>query len=137
MDKVTLRRLPFDVEAVQITEENMEEVARWCGGKVRRYPNKSFIKLFDTKAPLRSQGEPNDWVVLKDGRFRIYSDIALKGSFYIPTEEAAQNVFDVASGQTVLTIEDGEITHRSAVTGQYVTERFAEDNPDTTVQEKN
>lgn len=29
-------RKPFDIEAIQVTAENMEEVARWCRGQLRK-----------------------------------------------------------------------------------------------------
>jgi hypothetical protein len=28
-------RKPFEVEAVQVTEENLEEVAQWCHGELQ------------------------------------------------------------------------------------------------------
>lgn len=39
MTKQTYRHIPVDVEAMQLTRENAEEVAAWCGGVVKEEIN--------------------------------------------------------------------------------------------------
>lgn len=67
-------RKDFDVEAVQVTAENMKEVAAWCRGELDdKFSEQTYILV---------QGGPNvdyevyvgDWVVMADGGFQFYPD---------------------------------------------------------------
>lgn len=68
MSGLTLKRFtpkPQTVEAVQVTEDNMDEAAAWCGGEVWESPIGLCVAL-----PSGVTCHPRDWVVrLADGTF--------------------------------------------------------------------
>jgi hypothetical protein len=69
-------RKSFDVDAVQITKENMEEVARWCHGTVVNPDvGRSYVSL---KA---GRGYEGDWACSKKGNFRLYNRRAFDENF--------------------------------------------------------
>lgn len=82
-------RRPLHVEAVQITEENRAEVAKWCGGKVVTDKNgKTFISLEVPYARDKRQceGHLGDWVLRatnsnSDRGVKIYTDHAFRRCF--------------------------------------------------------
>lgn len=69
------------IEAVRVTEENMEVVADWCGGKILKMASKDksgeeetqdYVKIFATYRsfnPRQTQGFVGDWCVLQGTRF--------------------------------------------------------------------
>lgn len=83
-------RKTFTVEAIQVTPENMADVAKWCGGEIRSDANKEgnlsrdYIKV-DVKNPLRDKQTMaflGCWV-LKSGRnvFKVYTNASFNKSF--------------------------------------------------------
>lgn len=81
-------RRPFTVSAVQVTLENVEEVANWCGGKVEM----EKVKLVGTETELpcirlQSQNKQEftaslgHWIVELKGSFRTYKAPAFDASF--------------------------------------------------------
>jgi hypothetical protein len=75
----TWTRNSFDVEAVRVTEENIREVANWCGGTVAKsltdYP-KLYISLDTVHYNKHRQTKANigDWIILVDEEFKHYRD---------------------------------------------------------------
>lgn len=78
-------RKTFTVNAIQVTSENMREVAKWCGGIVKPlnemlYDNEWLIDFPSTKGidgkPRRAQASVGDWIsqLTSGGKFRVYSD---------------------------------------------------------------
>lgn len=91
MDIKTFDRKPFSVQAVQVTRENMKDVAEWCGGTVetKTTPTKNgqkrerFIKVPTTK-PMnekQTQAFATDWVLLSDKKFKVYTHRAFVHTF--------------------------------------------------------
>lgn len=80
-------RKPFDVEAVQVTEENIDTVAKWCGGEVRsdnhknrtvRYIYLEVNKVFSERQKKALIGD----YVLKNGKsFKCYMAKAFRDCF--------------------------------------------------------
>lgn len=110
-------RKPFTVEAVQVTRENMKEVAEWCGGKVenKTTPTKNgqrhekFVKV-PTNKPInekQTQAFATDWVLLSDKKFKVYTHRAFLYTFQEPEEptvydeprQPAGNIFDNAQDE--------------------------------------
>jgi hypothetical protein len=86
-------RKPFSVQAVEVTAENMAEVAGWCGGQLRTSVGKngqgvqSYIKV-RVKYPLKDRqtmAYVGDWVVTaldQSGQsFKVYTPKAFEMSF--------------------------------------------------------
>lgn len=100
-------RKPFAVEAVEVTKENIQEVAQWCGGKVMRHRRKDygyregfdqFIKV-DVRKPLnerQTRAYYGDWILAAETgpspSFKVYTQQAFAGSFQKEVEEMVETV---------------------------------------------
>jgi hypothetical protein len=124
LEIVKYTRKPIVVDAVEVTEENLEEVAQWCNGSVRtssgpapdgdqRYVK---VRVHNPLSDRQTTAFPGDHVLYANSGFKVYTPNAFKKAFVRADEEP-------------------EIVHRDAGTGQYVTEEYAEANPETTVSE--
>lgn len=118
-------RKSFDVEYVEVTEENMNDVAKWSGGVVGEQDGVRFVKFADKNAINNRQTKAfvGDLVVhhLETKGFKSFGKKAFSKSFD-----------EVTTWQQA---PDEHVAHRSAVTGQYVAEEYAEKHPDITVSE--
>lgn len=76
-------RTPFDVQAVQVTTDNIAEIAVWCNGTIHEGVKSLYIKLEipDAKSSVRQQAFPGDWILLSDQGYRIYTERALESNF--------------------------------------------------------
>lgn len=114
------RRKTFNVDAVQVTPDNLEDVASWCGGDVRTEKQKGkdvrFIKVRVYKALDEEQTKafPGNYVVYMGSGYKVYKYNAFMRTF--------EKTSDVEHS-------------RDAGTGQFVSEEYAEANPGTTVTE--
>lgn len=84
MDTTTYYRKPLQVEAVQVTEENILEVAKWCKGKVYEASNGKMTLEVKVLHPLHSnqtKAQEGDWVLKSSQGFKIYADSAFKKGF--------------------------------------------------------
>lgn len=77
-------RKPFKVRGVQVTADNMNEVAEWCNGTVEALPDGTpFIKV-DVKNPTnerQTQAFVTTWVLYAKNGYKVYSDKAFRASF--------------------------------------------------------
>ena len=124
-------RKPFPVDAVQVSEDNIQAVATWCGGEIR-YSTKTvgegdeatkvklpYIKV-DVQHPLnerQTKAYAGDWVLKSDSGFKVYTGRAFEKSFELKMHVETKTDF------------------RDARTGRFVTKEYAEQHPDTTVSE--
>lgn len=82
-------RKPFYVDAVQVTSENMAEVAEWCNGAVRDIKNQDgsvssqYIKVQVSRAITDRQTKAfaGDWVLKAGSGFKVYTPKAFEKSF--------------------------------------------------------
>ena len=97
------QRKPFFVEAVQVTEENIEAIAEWCNGRLTPIKkegdgnNVRFIKV-NVKNPMtarQTKAFVNDWVLRSGDSFKVYK------------HESFLKVFDKTD---LVDIPDGDIT---------------------------
>lgn len=85
----TFKRKPFYVEGVQVTIENIFEVAKWCGGEVKKKNDvepgvpEIYIQVPVKKAAhVRQTQAFHGDMVLKAGRgFKVYTQAAFDRSF--------------------------------------------------------
>lgn len=119
LQTVDLVRKPFFVTAVQVTAENMEAVAEWCGGDVRtseRGRSRQLVKcvhvkVFKTTAEWQKQARVGDWVVRAGAGYKVYNDKALKDSFDKSDKQPGPTVLEtetVAYGEMLL-LKDNEL----------------------------
>lgn len=84
-------RKPFSVAAIQVTEANMGEVAKWCGGRVHTVTDEGasnaggthYIKV-KVKRPLsarQTKAFVGDWVLEAGTGYKVYTDPAFQKSF--------------------------------------------------------
>jgi hypothetical protein len=109
-------RKPFAVDAVCVTEENMREVAKWCGGQVKRLPRwdprsgTKFISVNVLKAlnERQTQAFVGDWVLSSGSGpngFKVYTPRAFETSF---SKEAERMVEVVARMEERAAREEAE-----------------------------
>lgn len=86
----TWTRNSFEVEAVQITEENIIDVAVWCGGKLyqslEHFP-KRYIAMRITSAARAHNVKAwaGDWITFAKGEFKHHKDKTFRQTFHQKT----------------------------------------------------
>lgn len=76
-------RKPFYVDAVRVSDANMEEVAEWCKGTIEKSEEGTFIKV-EVHRPLterQTQAFVGDWVLFAGSGFKVYTPKAFDKSF--------------------------------------------------------
>lgn len=77
-------RIPFPVKGVQVTEENMQEVANWCRGKLSAADETPrFIKVKVEKAitDKQTRARVGDYVLRSPSGFKVYTEQAFNKCF--------------------------------------------------------
>lgn len=101
-------RKPFEVQAVQVTEENFEAVAAWCGGTIvtARAPKeddgvaeeKRYIKV-NVSRPLnerQTQAYVGDWLLEAERGLKVYADGPFTRNF-AKADDKPQELFVMAT----------------------------------------
>lgn len=81
----TYHTKPAQVEAIQITEDNMDAVAQWCAGEVKTPKDQpKFIKVKVWRAANEKQtmGKVGDWILRRGNGFKVYNDTAFRNSYH-------------------------------------------------------
>lgn len=81
-------RKPFYIDAVQVTSENVKDVAEWCQGEVRKVENaksvtEKYVKVH-VHRPLnerQTKAFAGDWVLYAGSGFKVYTPKAFITSF--------------------------------------------------------
>jgi len=112
-------RRPFEVDCVQVTSENMEEVAEWCMGNLNITDKADkFIKV-RVHSPLterQTKAFAGDWVLYANKGFKVYTEKAFNNAFELEEFAEVKNVLDNNEPRT--DIEDVlEPEPRSGYTG--------------------
>lgn len=113
-------RVQFEVDAVQVADDNIHEVAEWCGGKVHEdkhvdesIPPSQFVKV-PVHRPLntkQTRAYVGDWVLSSDTGFKVYTDRAFQNSFYETGDEGAEllrNIFEPQEDEKEPEFSDAE-----------------------------
>lgn len=95
-------RKPLYVDAVQITIENFNEVAKWCQGEVRDYQDNVLndsraeneaieryihVRVHNPKNVRQTKAYIGDWLLYTERGYKVYTQKAFKNSFdEVPTE---------------------------------------------------
>lgn len=96
------QRKPFQVEAIQVTEENFEKVAEWCGGAIVTvqephhgdghlfpFEPKRYIQV-DVARPLtkrQTEAYVGDWILFASKGFKVYANRPFLKNFEETPEE--------------------------------------------------
>lgn len=93
LNPTTYVRKTFTVEAVQVTDDNLDDIAGWTGGQVlanaatEKDPAKFFVKV-PVKRPLNERqcrAYVGDWVLQARSGFKVYTQKAFEGCFERPS----------------------------------------------------
>lgn len=81
---VKVMRRPFYADAVQVTEANMTEVAKWCQGEIITPDSGApYIRVNAFKAQTERQNRAfvGDWVLYAGSNVKVYTNSAYNNSF--------------------------------------------------------
>lgn len=82
-------RRPLEVEAIQVSKENIYDVAKWCHGRVRRDRNDvKYVKVrvLNSHADMLDEADIGCWILKSERGFKVYTDQAFENSF-IPVDD--------------------------------------------------
>jgi hypothetical protein len=145
-------RKPFKIEAEQITNENMDEVCELIGHEVRTQGESRYIVVNRRIVPNGYRAYAGWWITQMGDNFRCYPKRVFEDQFVPMSDEWATWFEDapeedlVGSVVTQDSITADNIAHtetvvvdsyRDAITGEYVSKEYADQNPETTVHERN
>lgn len=85
-------RKPIIVDAIQVTRENIFEVALWCNGEIHwrvhpdgkgneGIPNHIQVRVHSPVSERQKQAHPGDWVLYSNSGYKIYMDRAFQKTF--------------------------------------------------------
>src|SRR5678815_2038416 len=89
-------RKPLYVDAVQVTEDNFEEIAEWCFGEISNIdetpvdpnatevdPSKQYIhvRVHNPKNPRQTRAYVGDWILYTERGYKVYSTKAFQSNF--------------------------------------------------------
>lgn len=82
LDYSNFVRIPFEIRAVQITEENMDVVHGLVGHEIRTLEDGSRVIILDRKK-IRAVREAvvGSWLCVMNGRYRVYTHRVFRQSF--------------------------------------------------------
>lgn len=86
-------RKPFFIDAVQVTEANIADVAAWVEGDVRTDSDKKKyvkVRVYRPMTDRQTKAYVGDWVLYAGTGYKVY------------TPKAFAESFELASGETVL-----------------------------------
>lgn len=86
-------RKPLYVEAVQVTEENFELLAKWCMGEIRGEgsPDKHIhVRVHNPKSPRQTKAFVGDWILYTERGYKVYMDKPFRDSFDIAEESVIE-----------------------------------------------
>lgn len=92
MDELETKRYvsnPLYVDGVQLTAQNLSQVARWCRGRIHKDKHKkTFIKVAVNRPATEKQTRayPTDWVLKAGSGFKVYNDQAFRNRFKLVQE---------------------------------------------------
>lgn len=86
MEMQSFVRKPFVVEAVEITKENIAEIATLVG-KLKEKDGEQVIEVNRKKVPNLYEVSPGFWMTKMNGKIRCYSERVFKEQFTGMTPE--------------------------------------------------
>lgn len=83
MKTAKFTRKPFEVDAVQVTAENINDVAKWCQGEVVNEDGQQFVKVRVLRVLNDRQTKAfiGDWVLYAGTGYKVYTAKAFQKSF--------------------------------------------------------
>lgn len=98
----TYARKTFTVEAVQVTAENMGEVAAWCSGSIRSIdstlPGSSTyieVRVILAGRVQKAMAYDGDWVTKTNKSYKVYRDKSFNVAFEPVDTNKFEHVFKI------------------------------------------
>ena len=89
-------RKPFFIDAIRVTEDNFDKVAKWCGGTVKTEKRgKKDVKFIEVPVsrPMNDRQAKafiGDWVLFSNGSWKVYTNQAFENSFELYMHDIEQ-----------------------------------------------
>jgi hypothetical protein len=87
-------RKPFYIDAIQVTKDNLKEVAEWCNGDIRiDSENNKYIRVrvYLPKNEQQTKAYVGHWVLFAGTGYKVYTPKAFASSFeYAPLEPVSE-----------------------------------------------
>lgn len=78
-------RKPFYIDAIQITAENIEQVAEWCQGEIRADDHEDFqyvkVRVHRPLNERQTKAFVGDWILYAGTGYKVYTPKAFQASF--------------------------------------------------------
>lgn len=111
------------VDAIQVTLDNIEQVADWCHGEIRlnSFNGWKYIELEVSHPTGRRTAKafPGDWIVTVKGSFKVYNNRAFESTFDLlkePNPEAVQNYIMATVMDTIQMMMSEELSEDEKTT---------------------
>lgn len=105
METQIFKRYPLYPEGAEVTEENKEEIAAWCGGtlKVTANGNSFFIQVPVMRPLSKRQSRANlgDHILKLGGGFKVYTPQGMAKSFRSSSVEERDADEDLAYANAI------------------------------------
>lgn len=85
-------RKPFYIDAVQVTTENLEDIAKWVESEVRHDVDGTKYVKVRVHRPLndrQTKAYVGDWVLKAGGGFKVFTPKAFASNFELAAEVKA------------------------------------------------
>jgi hypothetical protein len=82
------------VDAVRVTEENFDELAKWCQGDITSDGNRAYIRVrvHTPKSERQTRAFVGDWILYTDRGYKIYSNNSFVDNFILAVNEDNEEV---------------------------------------------
>jgi hypothetical protein len=98
MEMSTFVRKPFTVEAVEVTEDNIEEIAQYVGELRHKDNGTPFIHVDRRLVPNIYRVYPGFWMTKMGDNIRCYSKKIFQDQF-LPTDPEIEKWIDFLNGE--------------------------------------
>ena len=116
MEYIEIVRKPFIVEAVEVTTENIEEIAKLVG-ELRFKDDKPYIQVNRNVVPGVYRVHPGYWMTRMGDNIRCYNKRVFASQFCLTTPDIVQWVSYIGeNGKTPASLSDAA---EPAVVGEY------------------
>lgn len=111
-------RKPFNIDAVQVTATNIEEIAKWVDGETRTDDLGQYVKV-RVHRPLndrQTKAYIGDWVLYAGTGYKVYTPKAFANSFEQVSGESVYIDTDNIKREQIVGVVDGDVVVPKRVT---------------------
>lgn len=104
-------RKKFDIDAVQVTSENLQEIAKWVDGDIRSDDVGQYVKV-RVHRPLndrQTKAYIGDWVLYAGTGYKVYTAKAFVNSFEQVSGESTMVDTDNMKQDSIVGVVEGDV----------------------------